>query len=217
MKKFIVIAGPQAAGKSTVISNINDQYQSFSPMFAALGKPDLPFLFPLQESRQMIVHRDVVLGGIFMTGEQETDVVQYDLRRMNIILSQPHDNLVYLDECNIFTLAHARAHGFKGVDVFFDEYIKLLEKLQAAVIFLDVSPDISWERRKSRYEQRLVCFPREQHLQIMKEYFEYLQKLYPKLLEVYDSLLLPKIMIDAKMPKQNVVQAVNKALANFFS
>jgi len=35
MKRFIVIAGPQAAGKSTVISALNEQYQSFSPLFPA--------------------------------------------------------------------------------------------------------------------------------------------------------------------------------------
>lgn len=217
MKRFIVIAGPQAAGKSTVISAVNEQYQNMSPLFPVLSRKVFPFLFPLQESRQIVIHTDVILGGIFMTVEQELKVVKNDLRRMDIILEQRHDNLVYLDECNVFTMAHAKAHGIIQIEEYWSEYMARLEKLQAAVIFLDISPDLSWERRHLRYQQRLVCFDESDQAEIMGNYYEYIRRLKPLLLELYERLPLPKRMVDASLSPNSVIRNVNKALAELIS
>lgn len=217
MKRFIVIAGPQAAGKTTVISTLNEQYENLSPLITVLGQHSLPFLFPLQESRQIMIHRDVILGGIFMTSEQELEVIKWDLNRMDLILAQEHDNLVYLDECNIFTIAHAKAHGFDQAEEHWSDYTTRLEKLQAGVIFLDISLQLSWERRQHRYQQRLVCFAESERARIMGEYYEYLKRLRPLLLSVYERLNIPKIMIDASLPKTTVMQKVSKALTELAS
>jgi thymidylate kinase len=217
MKRFIVIAGPQAAGKTTVISALNEQYQNLSSLITFFGQHSLPFLFPLQESRQIMIHRDVVLGGIFMTPEQELEVIKWDLNRMDLILAQKHDNLVYLDECNVFTIAHALAHQFARAEDYWDEYMARLEKLQAGVIFLDVPFQLSWDRRQHRYKQRLVCFPESDHARIMEEYYFYLVKLGPELLKIYERLTIPKIKIDASLPKNTVMQNVSKALAELAS
>lgn len=217
MRRFIIIAGPQAAGKSTVISQINDQYQAMYPLSSAFGMGKIPCLFPLQESRQIVVHTNVLLGGTFMTEEQELEVVKCDLKRMDTILSQPHDNLVYLDECNIFTLAHANANGFSEVEKYWQEYIDRLVKLQAAVIFLDVHPEVSWERRHHKYQQRMVCFPEYEHAVVLGKYYEYIQKLGPALLSVYEKLGIPKRLIDASLSLKTVMQNVNRALAELIA
>lgn len=217
MKRFIVIAGPQAAGKSTVISAINDQYQDLSALSSVFGEKKPPFLFPLQESRQIVVHTDVILGGVFMNLEQELEVIKHDLRRMDLVSNQQHDNLIYLDECNVFTIAHAKAHGLDQVEESWPEYIDRLQKLQAAVIFLDISADLSWERRHHKYSQRLVCFDESAHAEIMGRYYEYIKTLGPLLHTIYEQIPLPKIMVDASLPLKSVVQNVNKALAGFIS
>jgi hypothetical protein len=200
-----------------MISALDEQFSNPCPLAAALGHRDLPFLFPLQESRQIMVHRDVVLGGIFMTPEQELEVIRWDLARMDKILNQQEDNLVYLDECNIFTIAHARAHGVRQADEFWSEYLLRLEKLQASVIFLNVSLQVSWERRHHRYEQRLVCFPEAERVKIMGQYYEYLKKLGPQLSIIFEKLPLPKKQVDGSLPKTSVVKLVSRALAELIS
>lgn len=80
----------------------------------------------------------MLLGAIFMSEERELEVVQCDFGRMDLILKRTHKRLIYIDECNIFTIAHAAAHGIRQVEKYWDEYVDRLQKLRAKVIFLDV-------------------------------------------------------------------------------
>lgn len=217
MAEFIIIAGPQASGKSTVITKLSEQCRNVFPLLSRTKK-GFPILFPLQESRQIIVHQNILLGAIFMTPEQEIEVVQCDLRRMDLILSREDDrSLVYLDECNIFTIAHAAAHGVTQISEFWQEYLARLEKLEAKVIFLDVPPETSWLRRKQRYEERLIYFPETQYAGIMDRYHEYINRLYPELLEVYEKIPLPKSRIEANCPVSAVLQKASENLAQISS
>ena len=211
MSELIIIAGPQAAGKSTIISQICSQYQAVSP-FISSSKKRKPILFPLQESRQIIAHKEILLGAIFMTAEQEEEVVNCDLGRMDLILRRSRERVIYLDECNIFTIAHAMAHGVKDINKHWSEYIVHLEKLNAKIIFLNIDPEISWERRCRKYEQRLVYFPVNRHKAIMRRSREYLKRLHPLLLSVYHRLPFSKEMLDGKMPQQEAIQKVSGAL-----
>lgn len=165
-----------------------------------------PLLFPLQESRQIVVHKYMLLGAIFMNLEQEQEVVSCDLGRMDLVLQRNQKQLVYLDECNIFTLAHAAAHMITGVEQYWDEYISRLKQLDAMVIFLDVPPAISWERRCRKYEKRLVYFPENEHKAIMRRYQEYMEKLYPLLLDIYRRLPFPKVIIDGSCSEENIIK-----------
>ena len=212
MSKLVIIAGPQAAGKSMVVAQLGCQPYNVAPLFPG-GKP--PLLFPLQESRQIIAHKYMLLGAIFMSLDQELDVVNCDLGRMDLILQRAQNNIVYVDECNIFTIAHAAAHGVTEVERYWDEYLTRLRKLNAAVIFLDVPPDISWDRRRRRYEQRLVYFPEDQHETILRQYQDYLVKLRPLLLGVYDRLPFPKAIVDGHCSEENVIKMVCEQLAEF--
>ena len=79
-------------------------------------------------------------------------------------------------------------------------------------IFLDIDPELSWERRKRKYEQRLIYFPAKSHKSIMEKYRAYLERLRPLLLDVYENLPFPKELINARMPEKNVLQEVIGAL-----
>lgn len=196
MSKLAIIAGPQAAGKSTIVAKLSSQ-----PYAVAT-------LFPLQESRQIIVHKHMLLGAIFMTLEQELEVVSCDLARMDLILRRNQNHLVYLDECNIFTVAHAAAHGVLEIERYWNEYLTRLTRLNATVIFIDVPPEISWERRRRRYEQRLVYFPEDQHTAILRQYQDYQVKLHPLLLDVYRRLPFPKAIVDGRAAEDTVIKMV---------
>ena len=209
MSELIIIAGPQAAGKSTVISNLVEQYRSVAPLF---GKAKRPLIFPLQESRQIIVHTHMLLGAIFMNTKHEREVVQCDFRRMRTISGREDGRLVYLDECNIFTIAHAKAHGISDIESFWNQYITHLQKLNAKVIFLDIPSGVSWERRRRKYEERLIYFPKRDHARLMQAYENYLTRVQPLLHEVFDQLPLPKKMIDASQSSKDVLLEVSHSL-----
>ena len=211
MSELIIIAGPQAAGKTTVVSQICSDFSGlYSVCNSSVRK--IPPIFPLQESRQIVVHKNVLLGAIFMTREQEEEVVECDLARMDLISNRSRDRLVYLDECNIFTIAHAMAHGIVDVESHWQEYILRLKRLNAKIIFLDVDPEISWERRRRKYQQRLIYFPANRHNAIMRKYHEYLIRLHPLLLDVYHRLPFPKEFLDARKAEKNVMQDITTAL-----
>ena len=210
MSDFFIIAGPQAAGKSTVIYHLTNQCRNASLLFPE--RPPL-LLFPLQGSQQIIAHKYMHLGAIFMTLRHELEVVQCDLARMDIILKRRRDHLLYIDECNIFTIAHAMAHGITGIEGYFDRYMRRLEKLQAKVIFLDVPLELSWERRRPVYEQRLVYFKRSQRKKIMERYRAYQQRTYPLLRVIYDRVPCSKVMIDAHLSKGALIEEVSRTLS----
>jgi len=212
MSELIIIAGPQAAGKTTVISRLCSECQSMSPLLFCANRK-LPPIFPLQESRQIIVHRDILLGAIFMKPEQEEDIIACDLGRMDLILKHAREKrIVYLDECNIFTIAHAVAHGVKSVEKHWQAYVDRLKRLNAKVIFLDIDPEISWERRRAKYQQRLVYFPTNRHESIMRRYHEYLKRLHPLLLDVYNRLPFPKQMLNGNALGKDTVQGFVETL-----
>lgn len=211
MSELFIVAGPQAAGKTTIVNHICSHFQALSPVLNSANRR-IPPMFPLQESRQIIVHKNVLLGGIFMTPEEEQEVVACDLARMDLILNRSKEDIIYLDECNIFTIAHAMAHGVKKIEKHWREYIECLQKLNAKVVFLNVNPEISWERRRRKYQQRLIYFPFNRHQEIMRRYYEYLKRLHPLLLDVYHRLPFPKKILDANLPEKDVVQEVSGAL-----
>lgn len=155
------------------------------------------------------------LGAIFMTLQHEREVVRCDLARMDIILKRTRDHLIYIDECNLFTIAHAAAHGIKNIERYFDRYMLRLEKLKAKIIFLDIPPELSWERRKPVYEQRLVYFGKNRRTKIMERYHAYQQRTYPLLRAIYDRLPCPKIMIDARMSEGLLTEEVSRAVMHF--
>ncbi len=212
MSRIVIVAGPQSAGKSTVLTKLNYQPAAVAPLFPG---GTAPFLFPIQESRQIVVHKHMLLGGIFMSLENEREVVACDLERMDRMLEQDQTRFIYLDECNIFTVAHAAAHDMFDIQGYWDKYIQRLTKLKASVIFIDIPPSISWERRLPRYQQRLVYFPREQHEEILARYQAYLEDLHPRLHDVYSRLPFPKAMLNGLHSEENVLRAVCQEISTF--
>jgi len=161
-----------------------------------------------------VVHKYHAMGAIFLTEEQELEMIDIDFGRMQKILGELDYRLLYLDECNIFTLAHAEAHGINLTDEYFPKYIEYLQKLNAHFIFLNIAPETSWTRRKESYQSRMFRFPEEERQGIMGRYFDYLETLHPALNRIFDRIELPKIKIDAKTTNEKVVKKIMEFLAD---
>ena len=131
---------------------------------------------------------------------------------MDMLSKRKGGHIVYLDECNVFTIAHAQAHGITKIQSQWEDYMKRLRKLDAKVIFLNIPPHISWERRRLKYEERLVYFPKKDHRRILLAFERYLHEVHPRLEEIYDRLPIPKRMIDAQQSDTSVIYQINQAL-----
>lgn len=180
--QYLVIAGPQAAGKSSLMRSLCLEESA---------------MIPLEESRQIIVHKNQRKGAIFMTPADEIEVIHYDMMRMFTIIGKVSEGSFYLDETNIFTLGHARAHGVDLLEGYFKQYTDMLARLQGAVLFVDIPSDVSWERRRHRYVQRLWDLRPEEREVVMAKYRAYLERLRPELIEIFDRLDCPKLRIDS--------------------
>jgi hypothetical protein len=180
-KGYLVLAGPQAAGKTT---------------FLAAAQKRSSLIIPLQESRQIIVHRRKRRGAIFMTKEDEIEVIHHDMQRMFSILEAPISGALYVDETNVFTLGHAKAHGINLITGYFKQYCDLLSALEATILFIDVSPHVSWLRRRFKYLARLQDLRPIEIKCTLDLFRRYLNRLHGELDTVYSSLPLPKVRVD---------------------
>lgn len=196
---YFIIAGPQSAGKSTTIRNLAQLFSS-SP-----DKKTSNAIF-LEEERQRIGRRNNLMGAIYMTAEQERDVVDSDLTKMQ----QLSPSELYIDESNIFTLAHANLHGIR-TNEHFKDYCLELKRLNPRIIFLDVHPETSWARRNESYRKRVLGFPESQQGKVMQNYQDYIQAVYPNLREVYDRIPFSKTIVDAsKSFRKTIKQIIGK-------
>ena len=215
-RKYVIIAGPQASGKSTLVSHLSSKYPDGIYFLGRTNnEPNLLVsseLIPMEESRQVIVNRRQLKGAIFMSYLDEIEVIHTDMIRMFKILRDREDTgELYVDECNVFTLGHAKAHGIDLLDGYFRQYMDLLSSLNTSVLFLNVSPDISWERRQFSYRQRLWDVPLEERAKVLGQYEAYLHQLHPELVAIYDLLPFPKIKIDSSTSLDDVLKRGEEA------
>jgi nicotinamide riboside kinase len=197
--QYFVFAGPQAAGKSSLVTRVCAENQA---------------IIPLEESRQIIVHKYQRKGAIFMTELDEIEVIHNDMTRMFVVLAHSHSAHTYVDETNVFTLAHARAHGIDLVSGYFKQYCDMLARLKAGIIFVDVPPAVSWDRRRFRYMQRLWDVSDEHREELMAKYKSYLDRLYPELLDVYHKLDCKKGIIDGCRDANHIWQDAQHLMAS---
>ncbi len=146
-----------------------------------------------------------------MTADDEIEVIHHDMTRMFTIIGKDSKETQYFDETNVFTLGHAKAHGIDLLDGYFKQYNDMLERLDAAVLFMDVPPDVSWNRRRHRYTQRLWDLSEGERDVIMTKYRAYLERLHDELLTLLDRLTLPKIKINATGSQDEVSRLAAEA------
>ena len=215
-RKFFVVTGPQAAGKTTAIMHLSGKYINSVPMLTRTekGKVVPPYeVMSLEESRALIVHKYQVKGAVFMSELDELEVIHNDMTRMFKILRNEDRGEMYIDECNVFTLAHAKAHGIDLLDGYYKQYCDMLRKLNARFLFLDVPPEISWKRRRERYKQRHWDLPPSEREEVMKRHKDYLFTLYPELLKIYEGLDFPKAKIDTSVPLSDALALIEKEIS----
>jgi hypothetical protein len=220
---YIIVAGPQAAGKSSSIEYMQAKYQSLIslqnrqefgskiPFYAPDGPEMLPTNIILyQEMRALVVRENKIKGGIFMDWAEESEVIDRDIARLDETISK-EDNRVYIDETNIFTLAHAGRHNVL-IKPSYERYMKRLRQLNTVILFLDINKMTSWERRSPSYMARVANHPEKDREIEMNNFLSYLDLVYPRLYDIYDLLPFPKRMINTETSIEQTEEDVTSAL-----
>lgn len=200
MNNFIIIAGPQASGKTTCKKVLHDLLTKEYPKKNIIS---------LEEAGQIVIKKHNASGGMFLQSKHEHEIINLDINRMKIILENSGEENIYIDETNIFTLAHATTRGIEVAKKIFFDYLELLRRLEAKIIFLDTPPETSWKRRKKTYAKRSLTFPESKRNEIMKGFENYLKKLHPQLIEIFKKTELSKIKIDSSLPHQEILDRIS--------
>jgi thymidylate kinase len=212
--QYILIAGPQASGKSSVIRYISNKFQCLATMDRNkykyisnnIGNKMPANLVILQEMRQIVSQEHFVPGGRFVDCIIESEIIERDIIRLKRILEEA-DNRIYVDETCLFTLAHAIFHNI-NIEVILPEYLNILRQFNTLLIFLDINKDTSWARRKHRYEQRVCDFPYKEKVKALEEYRAYLDRVYNNLYKMYDDYEFPKVKISTERPIEDALEDV---------
>jgi len=196
-RAYVIIGGPQASGKSLAQRHIGTTYRN---------------IVVLQEAAQVLLERERekgnVLGGALVDREFEWRVLQFDLERMGNILHKP-SNDIYVDESNIFTAAHARVKNADLAETLFLKYTQALDSLSTGIVFIHVTPEVSWRRRGLAYVKRYqgsVDFEDR-----MKRSKEYIFQLYRHMTALYQALPYPKQQVEGAVPFQEFERNVETA------
>lgn len=196
---YLVICGPQAAGKTTALSKFDRLRITFGETIV------------LRESRDILKEKNKWLGAIFMTKRDEEGVIDIDLKRLAKIAEDNSPQKLYIDECSIFTLAHAVVHGVHTRE-YLKDYLSTLERLDAKFLFLDVRPEISWNRRKDSYATRTQNLPQNEREATLREYQRYMATVYEQLIAFYDKVPFEKRRIRTEGTKQEAEKEIARSL-----
>ncbi len=184
--QYIIIAGPQAAGKTTTKKYFEKKYND---------SENKNIIF-LDETREIVNKKYNPFGTLTVTRDLEYKIIEEDLTRLNKISEREKEgNMIYVDETSLFGLAHSSLRGIEIKD-YLKEYINILKGLNPKIFFIDVNPEVSWSRRKDRYENRLGEMSYLEKNDALGEIRGYLDNVYPQLIQMFWQIDLPKMKID---------------------
>jgi thymidylate kinase len=168
---YILIAGPQASGKSTAVRLLGEILPG-SVIHNECGA------FVLSSMRDS--------GGAFVTEEMERKILECEFAKLCGVAEGIH-----VDETGVFSLAHARGLGFgEMADEFLPRILDELEKFDVRIVFIDTDPDVSWDRRKHVYIDRGFLDDE------MQEARAKIDRTYGELKKLYEELSFEKVLIE---------------------
>jgi len=179
---LIIVAGPQGSGKSTAQRYLAERYSNIVTLIEAAK-----VLFDEDRSK------GIVLGGALVGSGFEKRIMNLDLKRMSKISLEGNSQAIYLDETNIFSVAHESLRDPVFAHQMYEGYMKALNSLRVGILFTNVPPEISWMRRRRLYERRykdIADF--EQRIRRSREY---LWRIYPEMIKLYERLPFAKRLV----------------------
>lgn len=196
--KLIIIAGPQSSGKTTVFKRLQQKYPHWS-FFPEIN----PYFFNKQH-----------LGAAFADKKLTLMVTDKEIESAKRLIG--HKQTLVL-ETSIFHLVYVKFYaGEKEANQYFQTYLRLYDKFDPLIIFIDTKPEISWQRRKEKYLKRLANIPDPRiKNEMFSTYQQRLYDLYPLWLKYYYLIPFKKIMIRNSF--KTYERFINEVLTNLQS
>lgn len=188
---LITIAGSQSAGKTTAFSYLKSRF------------PSIKF-YP--EINPYTIAGKNHLGGAYADKNIQKVIIKQGLKRLRVILVNHIP--AACEETGVFAFAYAQDLVPKQeLEKLKKEYLKLYQQLNPRIIFINTPPQISWARRRNKYQQRINRFLNQQQtlsLQqakkirkaMMEQYKTKIYQNYSNLINFYTSLPFKKLIIN---------------------
>jgi len=178
---LFIIAGPQSSGKTTILHH--------------LKKKSPRFLF-IDETNQYSLLNKNHLGGAFVTREIEEQIVKADIKKIKEI---DRSLKFIIIETGIMHCSYLENFMSKEeAEVYFNKYIQAHARLHPIVLFIDTKPQISWQRRKRKYVERIYkagVTDSSKKREMLAKYKRNIENLYPLWIKYYKKIPFEKYMI----------------------
>ena len=192
MISYIIIAGPQASGKSTAKKHIEKTFKN---------------VIVLEEAAEILLRQKGISGGAFVDVDFERDLLDFDLKKMRKCLEGR--NVIYVDETNIFSSAHAKIRDPEVGEELFSGYVQMLNRFNTGIIFTHVNPEASLKRKETVYMKRYQSLDDFRHKMELSR--KYILQIYPHLIDVFKRLDFPKEMVEGGVSLQEFEKNVEIA------
>lgn len=160
MAKLIIIAGPQSSGKTTLFNVLKNRFQSWR------------FIDELNPYR--VVNKDHP-GAAFIDKALELKLLEEDLKVIKTI----DNKRTTVIETGIFHVVYGdKFCGAKIAQKYLEKYLKLHEKLESLIFFIDTKPEVSWRRRQNKYLERIKKLGISDEKEVTKHLAKYQKNLY---------------------------------------
>lgn len=202
MTKLVIVAGPQASGKTTARNYLQKKHPSWQFI------PD---------SNPKTVTGKKYFGAINATSELETRILESDLKNMRNV---DNKSKIIITETGILHCVYAERFLYKKLaEVYFNRYIKTYKKFDVYIIFINTVPEVSWIRKEKDYIKRIKnkgIFDEIEFKKHLDEYKSMIEYLYQHWLEYFNKIPYRKIIVEnSYIKKQLFLEKVDKTVQAF--
>jgi len=150
---IILITGPQSSGKTTLFNYLKNQYSK------ARFQPEInPYTILTKHS-----------GSAFVTEDLQTEISRLTIKQFKAFLNLPQSPLIFW-ETGFMNLAYMKRDlKPKNYSAFKNRYLKLAHSTNIKTIFIDTKPQVSWQRRKAIYLNRVKQYLKDNQIQDLEK------------------------------------------------
>lgn len=205
MAQLITIAGPQSSGKTVAVNYLKKKH----PSWGMLEVID-PYTIGGMEHP----------GAAYTDRDLQVNMMKIELIKLNSLRNK--NNPIFMGELGIFRLVYTHYFYHKKLaGEYFDKYIDVYNDFDSSIIFIDTKPEISFQRRKNKYVERIKnrgITDKKSFDQALKKYQDTIFHLYPHWLRFYEKINFPKALIkNSYISESEFLNEIEKTVSSLLS
>lgn len=204
MTKFITVSGPQSSGKTTLLNYLKKKY---------------PHWQIIDEINPASITKKKDFGALNTSVEIEKEIIEANI---SLVSSIERNHKTVLTEQGIFNYVFNQYFLYKKLaDEYYHKLFKAHNGLDCFIVFINIKPEISWQRRKEKYIKRITNKGINDK-NIIDEYLEQYKKiifdLYPLWIKCYKKIPFKKITIENSYKEKHIfLEEAEKTILSLLS